>query len=761
MSTQQEEFKIIIDAETEEAGSNLEDMGGIFDGLGAIVTGFAATAGAALVSLAAIIVGKAVSSTEDLDRAVANLSNQTGASTKEMGEFRDNIKDIYTQNWGESFDDIAQAMAEVKKQTKLTGDELKNTTKDAIILRDTFGYEVNESTRAAKQLMDQFGISSREAFNFIAQGAQKGLDKNGDLLDTINEYANQFKALGFTSEQMFDTLVAGAEGGAFSIDKIGDAVKEFNIRAKDGSKTSSDAFTALGMDAEKMTKRFAAGGEDANKAFYEVIDTLGKIKDPVKQNAIGVGLFGTMFEDLEAKGVLALGKVEKGFDKTKDTMADLDANTFKGIGEYLTTFGRLLEVNVLIPLGEKITPVLHAFLKWFESNLPKIIDIMGRVADFFKKTFGPIIMQSFDDAKKQLGNFISGSGDLTTQIGPIMDALKDLFKSVADMWGQYSKVIINDVLPAVLNVLKVWGPLIGSVFVGVIKALTLMYQGWNAIFSFLAPVISGVASYISGAVSGILTIIRGLVTMVSGIIHGDWSEVWKGAKMIVSGIFNNIKLLIKTSWTVIAGIFKVGLTIMVGLIKFYLKAGVAVFVGSINLMKALINKGFSFMVNTIRTKGGNIREIIKNVFNYIKNTLSGLAKSAFNWGANFLSAFGKGVKSKLKELKDAALDAAKAIKKVLGFHSPTKEGPGRFADTWAPNFMDMFIDGLRSKQMELSKLAGGMAGILEHSSQVDVNPVRPGGGSTNATVTMNGAYLDQRMIEMVMQRTIRMIKNRR
>lgn len=96
-----------------------------------------------------------------------------------------------------------------------------------------------------------------------------------------------------------------------------------------------------------------------------------------------------MFEDLEAKGVLALGKVEKSFDKTKDTMADLDANTFKGIGEYLTTFGRLLEVNVLIPLGEKITPVLHAFLKWFKSNLPKIIDIMGRVTDFLKRPLGP------------------------------------------------------------------------------------------------------------------------------------------------------------------------------------------------------------------------------------------------------------------------------------------------------------------------------------------------------------------------------------
>ena len=46
-----------------------------------------------------------------------------------------------------------------------------------------------------------------------------------------------------------------------SIDKVGDAVKEFNLRAKDGSNTTIEAFQALGMNADEMTKRFAAGGD--------------------------------------------------------------------------------------------------------------------------------------------------------------------------------------------------------------------------------------------------------------------------------------------------------------------------------------------------------------------------------------------------------------------------------------------------------------------------------------------------------------------
>ena len=60
----------------------------------------------------------------------------------------------------------------------------------------TFDFDVAESTRAATQLMQKFGLSSDEAYNLIAQGAQNGLNKNGDLLDVINEYSNQYSQAG-------------------------------------------------------------------------------------------------------------------------------------------------------------------------------------------------------------------------------------------------------------------------------------------------------------------------------------------------------------------------------------------------------------------------------------------------------------------------------------------------------------------------------------------------------------------------------------
>ena len=181
------------------------------------------------------------------DKALSKLQGQTGATAAEMEQYKKVMDEIYSENWGESYEDIADAMAKVKQSTKeIDPDALKDMTIDAISLRDTFGYDFTETLRAANMLMDQFGITGKEAFNLIVQGSQNGLDKNGDLLDTINEYSVHYKQLGYTSDEFFNSLLNGANEGTFSVDKLGDAMKEFGIRVKDGSKTTTEAFQSLG-----------------------------------------------------------------------------------------------------------------------------------------------------------------------------------------------------------------------------------------------------------------------------------------------------------------------------------------------------------------------------------------------------------------------------------------------------------------------------------------------------------------------------------
>ena len=164
------------------------------------------------------------------------------------------------------------------------GEELRKATESGYLLRDTFGMDFSESSRAASALMNKFGISAQEAYNLIAVGAQNGANRNGDLLDVLSEYAPKYAEMGLTADDMMQTLISGAENGVFQIDKVGDAVKEFSIRAIDGSDTTKEAFEALSLRASYVSAELAEGGPQARAAFLQVVNALQAVEDPLERN---------------------------------------------------------------------------------------------------------------------------------------------------------------------------------------------------------------------------------------------------------------------------------------------------------------------------------------------------------------------------------------------------------------------------------------------------------------------------------------------
>lgn len=159
-----------------------------------------------------------------MDKAMNQFISSTGKGTEEADRYQGVLENIYANNYGEDFEDIADSMALITKSMgDMSDDQLQSITESAYALQDVFELDITESVRSAQMMVDQFGISGDQAFNLIAQGAQAGLDKNGDMLDSINEYSVHFAQLGFDAEQMFNIFDAGAQSGAFSIDKVGDA----------------------------------------------------------------------------------------------------------------------------------------------------------------------------------------------------------------------------------------------------------------------------------------------------------------------------------------------------------------------------------------------------------------------------------------------------------------------------------------------------------------------------------------------------------
>lgn len=357
-------------------------------------------------------------------KASASFQASTGASAAAMNEYNREMQELDRNNFGDDLNDIADAMAEVKQQTgELDPGKLEEMTKNVIVLRDVFGFDFKETIRAVKMLIDQFGISGEEAFNLIAQGAQNGLNKNDDLLDTINEYSPYWKRMGLTAEEAFNTLYNGAKVGTFSIDKLGDAYKEFNIRVQDTADTTTEGFKMLGLDADKMRAEFAKGGDAAKNATTVVMKAFEKMEDPVKKNQIGVNLWGTMYEDLGEEGVTALMNISGQASKTTKTMEQITDIKYSDMESQLKEIGKTLKNDLLMPMIKEFLPFIKSGFTWIKKNLPTIVPILKTIGTAVAAAFAIKAFTAFNSAV--LG-VIGNLATLTVKIPLLQKALSGL-----------------------------------------------------------------------------------------------------------------------------------------------------------------------------------------------------------------------------------------------------------------------------------------------------------------------------------------------
>lgn len=481
------------------------------DSLKGMVKGLAI--GAAVAGVAKGVV-ECVKKADELQKAYNTLQTQTGATDDEMGNLEQTLKNIYANNYGEDFEDIAQAMSEVKKQTDLTGEALQTTTENALALRDTFGYEVQESTRAADMMMKQFGITSDEAFNLIAQGSQNGLDKNGNLLDSINEYSVHFNQLGLDSEDMFNMFANGAKSGVFDIDKLGDAVKEFGIRAKDGSNTTIEAYESLGLNADELQKKFSAGGETANDAFKEVTSALNNCDDEVIKNTAGVNLFGTMWEDMGSEAVKALSNTNGEFSTTASNLNKIKEIKYDDLGSAFEGIGRQLETGLLIPIGEKLLPLINEFANWINEHMPEIKAVVETVME----TIGALI--------EGLSGMISALVTSAQTEGTYFNAV----------WKEI-QIVFETVFKAIQDILVIFT----AAFNGDWETL------WIAAQALIEDVWDGIKELVENNLNMIITLLNGIqqafksaATALFNKIKDGFSEVWNNIISWISGILTNL-----------------------------------------------------------------------------------------------------------------------------------------------------------------------------------------------------------------------------
>lgn len=484
--------------------------------VGAAVGGIAVATGKAVVEA-----GKYLAELgDDYNKAMNQLSASTGATGDELDALGESVKNIYAQNLGEDFNDVAEGLAATQKASDLAGEALEQATAAGFVLRDTFDYDISESARAASALMKNFNISAEEAYGLIATGAQNGADKNGDLLDTLNEYSAQFAALGLSADQFMGSLVEGADAGLFSIDKVADAVKEFNIRAKDGSDSSAEAFKGLGLNSDKMFAAFAAGGETAQAAFFDTVEALNKLEDPLKRNEIGVALFGSQFEDLEAGILPVLGDIETAAYDGAAALQQINDVKYNDLGSAFEAVKRSAEV-ALLPMASMIANTLT-------SLAPILTDTFEEIS--------PVITDTLNACMPFVQDFLVGMGDTLKEVMPMVTELAaGILPLLAQLVGSFLPPLLDlaqQLLPPLMQIVQAILPPIASILATVLPMLT-------QIISTVLPVLANLIAALLPLLSPLLAILEPIANVLGTIVGWVSKIVSFGSGVIskIAGLF--------------------------------------------------------------------------------------------------------------------------------------------------------------------------------------------------------------------------------
>ncbi len=457
----------------------------------------------------------------DIDAATDTFIAKTGESTKSAGEFENAMTNIYNGNYGESFEDISESMATIKQSLDDIGAiELENLTRKSLVLRDTFDFEVNESIRGAKSMMDQFGISADEAYNLIAQGAQNGLNQNDDLLDVVNEYSVQFSDAGFKADEMFNMLANGAESGTWSIDKLGDAVKEYNIRISDGTVAEAlkENRSLLGLtekEVKNLTSAYGKGGDIGKQAMIDTLDAVMSVEDETERYKLGVSMLGTMWEDLGEDAVVALFNTEGEISKTKDALGEIDSIKYDNLGSALEGVKRNIQTSIADPMKEEVMPAVNEFIE--EADWTGIGQTIGDVFGVIAEGALAIVSATSEavgwmqEHKAVTTAIAAAIGVLAISIGAynVVQGIKSALDAaqVTTVWALVSAHIAQ---AAAATAAIAPYLLIVAAISAVIAVIVLCVKHWDTLKQKTAEVFNSIKNTVSDGISKIKSLFSGL-----------------------------------------------------------------------------------------------------------------------------------------------------------------------------------------------------------------------------------------------------------
>lgn len=674
---------------------------------------------------------------------------------------------------GDRMEDIADIMAKVASNGKLTGEHLLSFSARGI--------------NALDALSKHLGIAQADVRELVTKGE----------ID-FETFADAMHAtFGTAAASANDTFQGAWDNVRAALSRMGLA---FADPALDGLRR---IFVALIPVIDSLSAALAPVGE-AFSSFVE--DAVPK----------AVGWLGRMGDMLDGLGEGGLANLSAGAKAAAAAIGILTVSSLGGLISQIPIVGGALG-GLFGMLGKLATPV--------GTLVKSIAGIQGAIGPAIASMSGPMVaglaaaaagvvalaaafvhlMVTDEDFR---GTVMGLVGDIGTALSPCLDAAKALLGSLGEAFGAVEHVV-RGVVPAVLGLVAAFAPLVSTIIAGIvpiasdaISALAglavalgdMLVPAIDAVTSLVSsamPQIQGIVESVLGAIGAVfmavlphiqdifyttmdllqavvqtvwpvieeiitqaLAIIQALIDVVTAAIAGDWDGVWNGILTVIGTVWEGIGSIVGTAlaslqenldsvlaaiggvwdacWNAVATLFS---SVWDGILSVGQSAWGSI-TSSVSSLASKAGERFESMRSSVTSAVSDMWERTKRSFSDgadrilstvggIPGTIMGFFSDAGSWlidaGRSIIDGLVSGIQSAIGGAVSAVSGAVGAIRDLFPF-SPAKEGPfsGRGWVLYSGmSIMDALAEGAESKSGRAVDAYSSIAVKLRESLDMD------------------------------------------
>lgn len=702
-----------------EASSAGDKAGGTFgskfgsavgSGVATMAKGVAVATGAAVAGVTALTTA-AVNAYADYEQLTGGVETLFGTQGMSLEEYANSV--------GTSVDE-----AKAKYQSLETAQSLvMNNASKAFM---TSGLSMNEymetATSSAAAMVSSLGGDTEKAAKLTDQAIvdmSDNANKMGTSMESIQNAYSGFAKGNFT---MLDNLKLGYGGTKEEMERL-----LADAEAISGVKYDISSYADVTEAIHVMQEEMGIAGTTAKEATETISGSVGMVKASWTNLITGIADENANLDGLIGDFVNSISiAVENILPVINTALVGVGSLVEKLVPEIMNQIPTL--INDVIPqLLQSGISIIQSILDGIQENSGELMNGAIEIITMLITSIVEMLPQLIEIGLQiitQLANGIAES--LPTMIPTIVDVILQITTTLIEHIPEIIEAglaiaqgLIDGLVEAIPMIVDALPELIDAILTALIDSADAILDG--ALTMFMA-----IVDAIPQIVNALATALPQIVSKVVSFLTGD------GLPKVLNGAIQMLMAIIQAIPTILTALTSALPQIISAITDILISNAPEILMATLELLGGILEA----IPQIVASLASAVPSIVTAITQPLTAGLSNLGSLALKWGGDLVNGFISGITGKLAPLRDKVKGLADTIKSYLHFSEPDI-GPLSDFHTYAPDMMDLFMQGITDNEDKLNKTVSDAFDFKDAMIAPELKSLNPVAGNINTKMTNN------------------------